>query len=239
MIFFNTLIILFITVLPNADLTHVPDGCYVAKEGSTVRINIPVSGMPAPVAIWKKGGITLSDSGRMSVESAPGISTLLIRDIQRGDADKFGLVVRNSGGTKEAVIDLKVVGKPGLPTGPIVFDEITADAITLEWGPPKDDGGSEVSNYIVEKRHTTASKWVTVASALQKTSMRVMRLHDGTEYIFRVFAENKYGVGDWLRSDPIIAKHPFGEFNHFDSVMIVNRIKTVHQLFVLLCFVKP
>lgn len=202
-----------ILVLPEADLRGVPDGCYVAKEGSTVRLTIPIIGVPTPFAIWKKGGVTLSDSGRICVESGTGNTTLLIRDIHRTDADKYTLVLRNSGGTKEAVIDVKVVGKPGQPTGPIKFDEITAEAITVEWGPPKDDGGSEISNYIVEKRHTTANKWVTVASAIQKTTMRVMRLHDGTEYIFRVFAENKYGVGEWLRSEPVIAKHPFGELS--------------------------
>jgi hypothetical protein len=105
----------------------------------------------------------------------------------------------------------QVVGRPGICTGPIKFDEITADGINLEWGPPTDDGGAEVSNYIVEKRRTTDSKWATVASATQKNTIRVIRLHDGIEYIFRVFAENKYGVGEYLRSDPVIAMHPFSE----------------------------
>lgn len=188
-----------------------------------MRINIPVIGKPAPVVLWKKGGVTLGDSGRICVESPePGISTLLIRDINRHDADKFVIVLRNNVGTKEAAIDVKVVGKPGIPTGPITFDEITAEAITIEWGPPKDDGGSEVSNYVVEKRHTISNKWVTVASAIQKTTMRVMRLHDGAEYIFRVFAENKYGVGDWLKSEPVTAKHPFGELNCCSSVFLVK-----------------
>lgn len=184
----------------------------MAKEGSTVRLIIPITGIPVPAVLWKKSGVTLGDSGRMSVESTATNTTLLIRDCQRGDADKYTIILKNSAGTKEATIDIKVVGKPGICTGPIKFDEITADGITLEWGPPKDDGGAEVSNYILEKRQTTSNKWVTVASAIQKNIMRVTRLHDGTEYLFRVCAENKYGVGEFLRSDPVVAKHPFSKF---------------------------
>jgi len=200
------------TVLPDCNLKGLPDSCYVAKEGSTVRLNIPIIGIPAPAVTWKKGDVTLSDSGRISVESTATNTVLLIRDCQRVDADKFTIILRNIAGTKESTIDIKVVGKPGICTGPIKFDEITAEAITVEWGPPTEDGGSEVSNYILEKRHSTANKWVTVASAIQKNSMRVTRLHDGTEYIFKVCAENKYGVGEYLKSDPVIAKHPFSKY---------------------------
>lgn len=198
-------------MLPDCNLSSLHDGCCVVKEGSTTRINIPLIGVPHPTATWKKGDVMLGDTGRMCVEASHGVTTLLIRDCQRGDADTYNINVRNSAGSKDCKFQLKVVGKPGICTGPIKFDEITADGITLEWEPPKDDGGAEVSNYIVEKRRTTDNKWATVASAIQKTTMRVIRLHDGIEYIFRVFAENKYGVGEYLRSDPVIARHPFGE----------------------------
>lgn len=212
-------------MLPDCNLSDLHDGCCVVKEGSTTRINIPITGVPNPTATWKKGDMGVGDTGRMCVEASQGITTLLIRDCQRGDADTYTINVRNSAGSKDCKFQLKVVGKPGICTGPITFDEITADAITLEWGPPKDDGGAEVSNYIVEKRRTTDNKWTTVASAIQKTTMRVIRLHDGIEYIFRVFAENKYGVGEHLRSDPVVAQHPFSKYGHcLLPLLIYNRL---------------
>lgn len=201
-----------ISVLPDCNLSNLHDGVCVVKEGSTTRINIPLIGVPLPFATWKKGDTGIGDTGRMCVEASHGVTTLLIRDCQKGDAETYTINVRNNAGSKDCKFKVKVVGKPGICTGPINFDEVTADAITLEWGPPKDDGGAEVSNYIVEKRRTTDNKWATVASAIQKTTMRVIRLHDGIEYIFRVFAENKYGVGEHLRSEPVIAQHPFSEY---------------------------
>lgn len=189
----------------------------MAKEGSTVRLNIPIIGIPAPAVTWKKGDVTLSDSGRISVESSATNTTLLIRDCHRNDACRFTIILRNCAGTKESAIDFNVVGKPGICTGPIKFDEITAEGITIEWAPPIDDGGSEVTNYFLEKRQSTANKWATVASAIQKNTMRVTRLRDGTEYIFRVCAENKYGIGEFLRSAPVIAKHPFSKYLKEDA----------------------
>lgn len=42
--------------------------------------------------------------------------------------------------------------RPGPPVGPVIFDEVTKDYMVISWKPPLDDGGSEITNYIIEKK---------------------------------------------------------------------------------------
>lgn len=100
--------------------------------------------------------------------------------------------------------------KPGPPDGEIQFKKITADNITIMWSPPADEGGAMVTHYIVEKRETSRIMWSIVSEKLVDCIVNVPRLIQGNEYIFRVRGVNKYGIGDALESEPVIAKNAFG-----------------------------
>lgn len=100
--------------------------------------------------------------------------------------------------------------KPGPPDGEIQFKKVTADNITIMWSPPADEGGAMVTHYIVEKRETSRVMWSIVSEKLEDCIVNVPRLIQGNEYIFRVRGVNKYGVGDPLESEPVIAKNAFG-----------------------------
>lgn len=82
------------------------------------------------------------------------------------------------------------------------------------WEPPEDDGGSEILNYILEKKDNKNEEvgWITVTSTLKGASFPVTKLIEGKEYIFRVTAENKFGCGPPCVSEPLLAKNQFGEF---------------------------
>ena len=48
------------------------------------------------------------------------------------------------------------------PPSDLRADEFGGESLTLLWKPPKDDGGANVTNYIVEKRERGARDWTKV-----------------------------------------------------------------------------
>lgn len=78
--------------------------------------------------------------------------------------------------------------------------------------PESDQGGFKVTHYIVERRETSRVVWSTVSDHLEATHVTVSKLLRGNEYVFRVMGVNKFGVGEPLVSEPVIAKNAFGKF---------------------------
>lgn len=67
-----------------------------------------------------------------------------------------------------------------------------------------------MTHYIVEKRETSRVVWSLVSEKHEQCLITVNKIIKGNEYIFRVRGVNKYGVGDPLESEPVIARNAFG-----------------------------
>lgn len=103
--------------------------------------------------------------------------------------------------------------KPGPPAS-VKISKVFADRVKLRWEPPVADGGSEITNYIIEKRETSRGNWALVTSNIHGhlTDCSVEKLIEGHEYEFRVSAENQYGAGDPKMTDAVVVKNPYGMF---------------------------
>lgn len=82
----------------------------------------------------------------------------------------------------------------------------------ISWKVPKDDGGSVITNYIVEKREAKeGEQWHLVSSSVFGTNCRVPNLNESSGYYFRVSAQNQYGVSEPLEiPSVVIIKAPYG-----------------------------
>lgn len=103
---------------------------------------------------------------------------------------------------------------PGPPEGPLEILETDIDACTLAWNSPTEDGGSTITNYVVEKCDVSRGDWVPAVASCTKTSCRVTKLTPGKEYGFRVRAENRFGISEPIYSEKMIARYPFGMSNN-------------------------
>ena len=105
--------------------------------------------------------------------------------------------------------------KPGEVQNLLVTD-VSRDHVTLTWDAPESDGGAAITSYTIEKCDVSKGSWFSAGTSDNRTlTFTARRLFEGTEYSFRVAAENKIGVGEFVAlAKPVTAKLPFGK--HFE-----------------------
>ncbi|KAJ9595177.1 hypothetical protein L9F63_013535, partial [Diploptera punctata] len=164
-------------------------------KGENVVIKIPFTGSPKPRITWQKDGENIESGGHYAVEVKERHAILTIRDGSKLDSGPYQLIAENNLGMDSAMIKIQISDRPDPPKFPTV-ENVGHDSLALTWKPPTWDGGSNITNYLVEKREHPMSSWIRVGST-RFTSMAITGLSPGHEYEFRVYAENIYG-----RSDP-------------------------------------
>uniref|UniRef100_A0A8C5R4A9 Titin n=1 Tax=Leptobrachium leishanense TaxID=445787 RepID=A0A8C5R4A9_9ANUR len=181
----------------------------VVNAGDTFKIDGDVHGKPLPNIKWFKGDKELEETARCEIKNTDFKALIVVKDAVRVDGGQYILQASNVAGTKSIPINVKVLDRPGPPEGPVQVTGVTADKCLLAWGAPLHDGGSDIAHYVIEKRETSRLAWTVVASEVVTTSHKVTKLLEGNEYIFRILAVNKYGVGEPLESVPVLMKNPY------------------------------
>uniref|UniRef100_A0A8C3MKA1 Uncharacterized protein n=1 Tax=Geospiza parvula TaxID=87175 RepID=A0A8C3MKA1_GEOPR len=194
-----------IEIQPSVELLF---NTFTVKAGDDLKIDIPFRGRPLPTVIWKKDGNPLKQTTRVNVQTSKTLTSLSIKEATNEDLGQYELHLSNTAGTTTASLTVVVLDRPG-PATDVKIDEVSADSVTLSWKPPAYDGGCHISNYIVEKRDTTTTTWEVVSAAVARTSIKVSRLVTGSEYQFRVCAENRYGKSTYTNSPSVVAEYPF------------------------------
>ena len=208
---FGSVVIKEPRIEPTADLSSITNQLITCKTSSTFTIDIPISGRPAPKVTWKLEEMKLKETDRVSIKTTKERTTLVVKDSKRSDSGKYYLTLENTAGVKTFTVTVVIVGRPTPPTGPVDISGVSSDSCNLSWCEPADDGGSEITNYIVEKRESGSASWQVVNSSVKRTTIKVTHLTKYLEYTFRVCAENKFGVSKSVESAAVVIEHPYGK----------------------------
>uniref|UniRef100_A0A8C4UJ29 Titin n=1 Tax=Falco tinnunculus TaxID=100819 RepID=A0A8C4UJ29_FALTI len=184
---------------------------YSIQVGHDLKVEVPISGRPKPTVTWVKDGQPLRQTTRVNISDLTDLTVLNIKETSKEDSGTYEITVANVVGQKSASVEIITLDKPDPPVGPVKFDEISAESITLSWNPPAYTGGCQITNYVVHKRDTTTTVWETVSATVARTTLKVTKLKTGSEYQFRIFAENRYGQSFALESPPVVAQYPYKE----------------------------
>lgn len=122
--------------------------------------------------------------------------------------------------------------KPGIPVGPVKIEEVDGVSVTVSWEPPEKDGGANVSGYVVEQRDAHRPGWTTISESVTRPCFKFTRLSEGTEYVFRVAAMNRFGVGGFLQSEVVECKSAKSKFFSHQK----RSFPVLYMFFFNLCF---
>ncbi|XP_050067771.1 twitchin isoform X12 [Anopheles maculipalpis] len=185
----------------------------VVKAGLIFHLDINFTGEPVPEVVWTLNGKPVQTDKRTTMTALGHHTIVHTVNCNRGDSGTYKLVITNSSGSDEGSFNLTVLDRPDPPQGPMVYEEITEKSVTISWKPPLDNGGSELTGYVVEKKDLThGGGWVPAVAYVSPkyTHTVVPRLNKGNKYEFRVMAENLQGRSDGLMSaHPVVAKDQF------------------------------
>ncbi|NBU60640.1 MAG: hypothetical protein EBS27_02540, partial [Actinobacteria bacterium] len=127
----------------------------------------------------------------------------------------FRVSAINISGTGAASTATRAVS-PGIPSAPCCVNDVSVGPrrVAIQWGAPTFNGGSELTNYIIEYSTNNGSTWTTwdgntgvVGCVCANVARTVSPLEDGVPHIFRVRAKNAIGTGE--PSEPSEAYTPW------------------------------
>lgn len=119
---------------------------------------------------------------------------LVVDGLTRGSSYRFGVVVTNDYGSAPAtLVSARTVILPSSPLG-LTASVAAVGSVDLQWSAPTSDGGSPITDYVIEYGTIASGNWSTYADGVGvSTALRVNSLEKGTAYRFRVSARNEIG----------------------------------------------
>lgn len=118
---------------------------------SNFRLACQVTGSPKPSVVWSKDDAALSEKVKID-NPTENQHHLSIKECDRYDSGTYSIKAINPSGQDQAKFEVQVVDVPEKPRGPIdiTLDSSLGTSVTLDWRPPKWNGGSDLIGYTIE-----------------------------------------------------------------------------------------
>ncbi|XP_022252541.1 twitchin-like, partial [Limulus polyphemus] len=181
------------------------------KRGQPVKYEIHFDGDPSPEVVWQLNDSETRPFHRISIENTNKNTIIVVKDSTRADSGKYKLTLTNTSGSVSSIAEVTIIDKPTPPEGPLKIEEVCADHVKLKWKKPKDTGGQDLKEYLIEKMDTDTGRWIPAGEVgPEKTDFKVEGLTPKKKYRFRIKAVNKEGESEPLEGDePVVAKNPY------------------------------
>jgi hypothetical protein len=162
------------------------------------------------LAPLSNGGLAVTDyviqrspngtSGWVTINDGVNTTTsYTVGGLVNGTRYYFRVLARNAIGFRAASNVVNQIPRPAAPpSAPRTLTALAGPAsgqVRLTWLLPASNGGTAVTDYIIQRSTSSTSGWVTVNDGVRTTtSYTVTGLANGTRYYFRVLAKNAAGT---------------------------------------------
>lgn len=187
------------------------------ETDETMFLKVAVAGKPAPFVEWRHDGNLLLPTERIIISNTDKFSTLRIENALREDRGEYQINARNAVGEDSASFLVTITARPDPPVS-VTVTQNDDKSVSLTWISPNDDGGCQVSNYVIDYYRTGWNFWLKAGTSRTLTAT-LFDLIEGSEYRFRVKAESPYGMSEpsaETRSIFIPGKASSSSFNDVD-----------------------
>uniref|UniRef100_A0A671LD35 Myosin-binding protein C, fast-type n=1 Tax=Sinocyclocheilus anshuiensis TaxID=1608454 RepID=A0A671LD35_9TELE len=188
----------------------------IVVAGNKLRFDVDITGEPPPTVCWKKGDTVracwqivtyshlMQTEGRVRVETRKNLSYFVIEGAERSDEGLYHITVTNPAGEDKADVMVKIVDVPDPPEN-VKCTAVGEDSASIQWDPPKFDGGVPVKGYLMERKKKGSSRWTRLNFDIyESTTYEAKKMIEGVLYEMRVFAVNGIGI-----SQPSASSKPF------------------------------
>lgn len=169
------------------------DGLIVEAD-EPIKLKVGLAGRPTPVVCWTHNGEVITPDDRIEIDTTDKNSSLRVLRGRREDRGEYNVRVVNKLGEDYGSVLVTVTSRPS-PPGEITVALSLGKSVTLSWNAPDDDGGCKIGNYTVEYFRLGWNVWLK-ATTTRSLSATLQDLIEGSEYKFRVKAENPYGMSE-------------------------------------------
>ncbi|KAM6980873.1 immunoglobulin-like and fibronectin type III domain-containing protein 1 [Aplochiton taeniatus] len=177
----------------------------IIRVGQNATFKLPFVGREPMKIQWYNEGEELLDETNVKIEKSCSHSRLLLSKCQRKDTGEIKIKIKNECGFIEGISRLIVLDKPTPPQGPIDIIESSSTCIDFKWRPPKDDGGSPVTNYILERQQLGRNSWTKLGQIPGEPKYRDTNVDHGRKYCYHVRAVTEEGISALIETDDIQA----------------------------------
>uniref|UniRef100_A0A4X2KTF3 Fibronectin type-III domain-containing protein n=1 Tax=Vombatus ursinus TaxID=29139 RepID=A0A4X2KTF3_VOMUR len=130
-----------------------------------------------------------------------------LKNLRRSTSYKFRLFAHNSEGKSSPSEEVEYTtypDKPGPPSKPYTKGKIRAYNVKVAWDPPKDNGGAEISKYVLEiSEASNGSTWNVIYDGTLREHV-CDHLRPGTSYKLRVYC---FGIAGQSQASDILSIH--------------------------------